>query len=505
MSPIFTNQSCDPFTPRSQACLIGNYAIYSINVTEPNDIVAGLQFAQQKNIRLTIKNTGHEYVGLIPVIGPKHLDFVSANSRSRLTSDSYLGKSIGKGSLSLWTHNLKSTEVLDYKNLNYNGKAIKIGAGIQAFEAYEFAESHGLRLMGGECSTVGLAGGYSQGGGHSMLSSKHGLAADNTLEWEVITAAGQHLVASPTQNSDLYWALSGGGGGTYAVVLSLTTKAFPDGSVAGASLSFNTSTMSVDTYWELIGIWQTQLPKLVDQGSMMVYSFTNTTFGLSPLTSLGQPKEYVASQLKPFIDELNKRKIKYSYSITVFPTFLQHFANYFGPLPDGIFPVAQVTGGRLVQRKVVKENNKALTSTFRKMVQDGTFYIGALVMNANHTVAGNQPGSNAVLPAWRDTLIDVLIVSTWNFKIPFKDMQAVENRLTNEIVPEITAVSPGSGTYLNEGDFQNQNWKQDFYGSNYAKLLGIKHRYDPNKIFYATTAVGSDEWAVQADGRLCRA
>ena len=60
MSPIFLNQSCDAFTPESQPCLIGNYVDYSINVNSAADVAAGVKFAQDKNIRLVIKNTGHE-------------------------------------------------------------------------------------------------------------------------------------------------------------------------------------------------------------------------------------------------------------------------------------------------------------------------------------------------------------------------------------------------------------------------------------------------------------
>ena len=66
-----------------------------------------------------------------------------------------------------------------------------------------------------------MVGGYVQGGGHGPLAASYGLAADNTLEFEVVTVDGRHLIASPIQNSDLYWALSGGGAGNYAVVLSL--------------------------------------------------------------------------------------------------------------------------------------------------------------------------------------------------------------------------------------------------------------------------------------------
>lgn len=60
MNPFFQNQSCDPFTPASTPCRLGNYASYSINVTGPDDVIAGIKFAQEKNIRLVVKTTGHE-------------------------------------------------------------------------------------------------------------------------------------------------------------------------------------------------------------------------------------------------------------------------------------------------------------------------------------------------------------------------------------------------------------------------------------------------------------
>lgn len=53
-----------------------------------------------------------------------------------------------------------------------------MGAGVQGFEAYEAAHAKELAVVGGECPTVGIAGGYTQGGGHSALASKFGLAAD---------------------------------------------------------------------------------------------------------------------------------------------------------------------------------------------------------------------------------------------------------------------------------------------------------------------------------------
>ena len=52
-------------------------------------------------------------------------------------------------------------------------------------------------------------------------------------------------------------------------------------------------------------------------------------------------------------------------------------------------------------------------------------------------------------------------------------------------------------------DFRDPDWKEAFYGVNYATLKDIKDKYDPMQVFYGLTAVGSDEWVVQPDGRLC--
>ena len=234
----------------------------------------------------------------------------------------------------LWTHNLKSLELVNYRSPKYTGKALRMGAGIQAYEAYEFVDHYRVRVVDSECSTVGLAGGFTQGGGHSILSSSVGLAADNALEWGVVTVEGKHLIASETENPDLYWALNGGGGGTYAVVLSLTTKAFEDGHIGGAALSFNISSMSLDTYWTLFDHWQAGLPALVDAGGLLIYQLRNTSFNLLSATFLDRTKEEVDKSLSSFTTLLKYHNVTYTYSSTYSPTYLQHFSTYFGPPPQ---------------------------------------------------------------------------------------------------------------------------------------------------------------------------
>ena len=61
-NPYWLNDSCSPYTSESAKCTLGNIVDYTINVSSAADVVAGVKFAQNKNIRLVIKNTGHEYV-----------------------------------------------------------------------------------------------------------------------------------------------------------------------------------------------------------------------------------------------------------------------------------------------------------------------------------------------------------------------------------------------------------------------------------------------------------
>jgi hypothetical protein len=64
MAAYQQNASCNPFTPRDSPCNQGNYVEYAIEVQEVSDVAAGVKFAQENNVRIVIKNTGHEYVQL---------------------------------------------------------------------------------------------------------------------------------------------------------------------------------------------------------------------------------------------------------------------------------------------------------------------------------------------------------------------------------------------------------------------------------------------------------
>lgn len=290
MAPYFTNNSCNPFLPKGTPCVLGNYVSYAVNASNATDFQNTIDFVQKRKIRLTIRNTGHDYNG----------------------------KATGAGAVAIWTHHMKGMEVFDYKSPAYTGKAMKMGAGVQAVEAYQYAQVRGLVVLGGNCPTVGIAGGYTQGGGHSPLSSKFGMAADQALEWEVVTATGQHLIASPSRNADLYWALSGGGGGTYGAVVSLTVKAHPDLKTSAANLTFTSAGISQDRFWDVVKTFQGSLPSIVDAGAYVVFVLTGESFMLMPVQGPGVQVARLRQLLSPTLTKLNQEKIRYGMMTTSF-------------------------------------------------------------------------------------------------------------------------------------------------------------------------------------------
>src|SRR6185436_19014451 len=178
---------------------------YAVVAADAADIAAAVSFARERRLRLVIKGTGHDY----------------------------LGRSSAPDSLLIWTHALRRVSVEDaFVARGCAGStavhAVTVEAGTRWLEAYqEVTVRHGRYVQGGGCTSVGAAGGFLQGGGFGSWSKKFGIAAAGLLEAEVVTADGRILVANRCQNQDLFWALRGGGGGTFGVVTKVTLKTHP--------------------------------------------------------------------------------------------------------------------------------------------------------------------------------------------------------------------------------------------------------------------------------------
>jgi hypothetical protein len=86
-------------------------------------------------------------------------------------------------------------------------QAVTFGAGVSTQQMNDKIAAQGIFTNGAEHGEVGVAGGWSQCGGHGPMTSAYGLGSDNILEYQVVTADGQLKIANAVANPDLYWAL----------------------------------------------------------------------------------------------------------------------------------------------------------------------------------------------------------------------------------------------------------------------------------------------------------
>src|SRR5580658_10271058 len=200
-------------------------SVYAVAARNADDIAAAVNFAREHNLRLVVKGGGH----------------------------SYQGTSNASDSLLIWTRHMHDVAIQD--NFVPRGcesklkpqRAVTVGSGAYWFQAYDAVTTKaGAYVQGGGCTTVGVAG-LIQGGGFGSFSKHFGTAASSLLEAEVVTADGQIRTANACTNSDLFWALKGGGGGTFAAISKLTLRVHDLPEVAGGA-SFKAKAASDDAY-----------------------------------------------------------------------------------------------------------------------------------------------------------------------------------------------------------------------------------------------------------------
>ncbi|KAL2833633.1 hypothetical protein BJY01DRAFT_259796 [Aspergillus pseudoustus] len=486
MANFFTNNSCNPFSPPGDKCDSSGFVAYSARVRGVQDIQETIAFATAHNVRLAIRNTGHDY----------------------------LGKSNAPGGLAIWTHFLKEIEVIhDYRSPSgdskreaggYTGPAMKLGAGVQGFEARKAAAEAGYILATGNCDTIGIAGGYTQGGGHGQLTSRFGLAADQVLEWEVVLASGEVAVATPEdpEYEDLYWALSGGGGGVFGVVVSVTVKVFREVRTVAGALSFSTSCGGNEiVFRRAVDTFIARLGALLDVRGVGAWFLTRDSLSLSPVSILGGSSQDLHRVLDPVVDVLEEGNLSCSYQVQEYPTY---YDSYEAMTPE--YNVTDLHGGNiLIPRSVLETNMDGLTSRIWEILDSGNeTAISGISVNASLHETNQSPG-NSVNPAWREAAISAVVVLPFTYTDWPRNLER-RRQITQTLLPKLERLTPAGegGAYLNEADPNQPDWQHVFYGDNYDRLLGIKRKYDPDGTFYALTGVGSEEWVNGDDGRLCR-
>ena len=328
---------------------------------------------------------------------------------------------------------------------------------------------HGLATTGGIISTTGV-GGLTLGGGIGYLTRGFGLSCDNLLSAEVVTADGRRLVASETENADLFWALRGGGG-NFGVVTSLEFQLHPVKDIYGGPMFF----------------------ELKDAATVL--RFYREFIADAPEQFGGFPAWQIAPPL-PFIPEARHGE-----------PFLAFVACWAGPMADGeriLKPLHDVAP--VVAEYVAPMPYPALNGLFDALLPPGLqqywkanflselddaqieaqLQYGPKVPTVNSTGhiypingAVHRVASDATAFAYRDAAFATVIAGAWP--------DPADNRANIEWVRDYYGASAAhaqEGGYINFMSEDDQQRIKANYKGNYDRLVEVKRAYDPDNLFH---------------------
>ena len=482
---------------------------FAIAAEKTADVVAGVNFAREHNLRLVIKGGGH----------------------------SYKGTSNAPDSLLVWTRGMNEVVLHDAfvargcAGLQKPQPAVTAGAGTIWAQLYNAVSvQRGRYVQGGGCTTVGVAG-LIQSGGFGSFSKHYGLAAAGLLEAEVVTADGVVRIANACTNPDLFWALKGGGGGSFGAVTSVTlrTRELPEyfGGVFGAIKARGDA-----AYRKLIArVLAFYQERLFNShwGEQMRFNGQNT-LTLS-MVFQGLNRVQAVELWQPFLDWVKASPSEFSIEeeIVVLEIPARDFWNPHALLklaPDAVVlddrPNAPASNflweGDHGQVGWVIHGYKSawlpaalLASRQRARLADALFAAcrhWPVSLHFNKGLAGAPPEEIA---AARDTAMNPEVLEAFALAIiatgegpafpgiaghePNIGLARERSLAVNAAMEELRKAVPNPGSYVSESDYFEHEWQQSFWGRNHRKLAATKQKYDPEGLFFVHHGAGSEQWS----------
>ena len=483
-------------------------ASYAVAAESPDDVASALAFARANGVRVAVKGTGHDY----------------------------LGRSGAPGALLIWTHRMRQTTV--HESFTPAGAppgpdgrpaagvpALTVAAGTRWLEAYRALEGTGREVAGGGCNTVGAGGGFTLGGGYSSFARRFGTAAGNVLEMEVVTADGAVLVVNEHQHPDLFWALRGGGGGTYGVVTRITYATHPAPVTLGG-VSGTIRASSDRTYRALVAAVVDRMPELAtEHWGEQVRFRPDHTVELT-MTYVDLPDDGARAVWQPLFDWAESRAGDYEVDVFVASGPFEGYwdANHWlAVYPDIIRldsrPARQHDGdfwwtdhekdtaqfvnsyqSRWLPLDVLRDRPGEAAEALSRASLRHEFGI-----HVNKGLAGAAPDALArdratsVNPAVFDAIGLVICASLQRLvhpglagHEPDLGAAAAGAAAVTDAMAAIRSVSESSGSYVNESDYFEDDWQHSYWGDHYPRLVEIKRRYDPDNVFTVHHGVGTD-------------
>jgi hypothetical protein len=452
--------NADAWTGRS--CRLGNLPSWYIQIMSANDVVEAFNYARNTGGKLSIKNSGHTYVE----------------------------DSSQKDSLLLWTRGLqhlsRDTQFIPQgcsaDDAHPPADTITTGAGVSCGEVYEYAHSEEVNIICGYSPTVGISGGWVQGAGHSVLTNVYGLGVDRVLQFTIVTPDGSVRIANRCQNTDLFWALRGGGGGTYGVVLDSTHLVDPVVPMAVASVGIPKDDKDVYGDWmDLMVDTAIELAKDGWGGHVYGNSFVHVT----PLLTTAEEAEESLSEIVDFANANGGH-----VAIEAVPDWYTFFQKY---VLSGSVSVGNlnIINTRLIPTAIFESKcgKQSLKKFFRDLIAEGG---SPYIPVDSPYLFKTEEGSTSVHPAWYESLWMLGQPSYWQWNSTLDERIAVAQNMQSQTVKQ-QALTPGGATYKNEGNPFTLNWKETWYGENYDELLALKNKYDPNGLLSCWGCIGWTE------------
>lgn len=485
-------------------------SVYAVAARHAADVAAAVSFARQHNLRLVVKGTGH----------------------------SYLGTSNAPDSLLIWTRGMNKVTLHDgfvgqgCQDHSAPIPAVTAEAGAMWIDLYHAVTTEaGRYVQGGGCTTVGVAG-LVQSGGFGSFSKGFGTAAAGLLEAEVVTADGKVRIANACTNPDLFWALKGGGGGSFGVVTKVTlrTHELPEffGSAGGKIKAQSDAAFRqlIDHFIEFYG------DKLFNPHWGEQVSFApDNTLGIS-MVCQGLDKAQAANVWQPFFDWAKNSKDFAVSDLHAGAGMARHWwdvayrksrgsdAMISDPRPGAPAIHAWWSGDQdqvgafihgydslwlpqsLLQHDQQQRLADALFAASRHKKVEMHFNKGIAGASAEAVAATKNTATN---PAVTEAFVLAIIAggerpSYPGLARPEMDMGAAR-RNAHEIELAASAlrkIVPNGGSYVSESNYFNASWQQAYWGTNYPRLRAVKAKYDPDGLFFVHHGVGSEHWS--ADG-----
>jgi hypothetical protein len=348
----------------------------------------------------------------------------------------------------------------------------------------------------------------------SDLLTRHsyGTGADQVLSFDVVTAAGDFVTANSTSNTDLFWAMRGGGGSTFGVATSVTVKAHPDFPTTASRFSFTSEKIGNETFWAGIRSYVDYFIPNADAGTYAYFTLIPNaltgifTFNMSPFFAPNKTLEETKQLLNPWFTKLNDLGINFDPNITHFDNFYDAWRSSF-PL-ELVEKINATTGSRMFPRAnfETEEKREELYQNLRLSSENNRVQV-----HFNMKTVDPANADNAVNPAWRPSVLFAQQAVRWPANGTPEETLKIRQEFQDGDMQRWRDISPGAGGYLAEADRLEPNFGQAFWGDKYPGLLELKAQLDPNDVFFATTSVGSERWKVESidglpneNGKLCR-